>query len=67
MEDLGDGLSGVLSPSNHALITGAREQDGGKKRQRSYGKKKTGFEHICAPCFLRQKESYQASSEDVQA
>lgn len=37
-----------------------------KKAERSY-EKKSGFEHVCAPCFLRQKETYLASSEDVQA
>lgn len=43
MEDLGDGLSGVLSPSNHALTTGARERDGGKKEAEKLWKEKNWF------------------------
>lgn len=57
MEDLGDGLSGVLSPSNHALITGAREQDGGKKRQRSYGKKNLVLNTFVLPVFWGRKKA----------
>lgn len=56
-----------LAPQIMLLSQEQENRMGGKKGREAMEKKKTGFEHICAPCFLRQKESYQASSEDVQA
>lgn len=55
-----------LAPQIMLLSQEQENRMGGKKAEKLW-KKKSGFEHICAPCFLRQKESYQASSEDVQA
>lgn len=55
-EDFGDGLSWVLSSSNHDLVTGAREQDGEKKRQRSYGKKNLVLNTFVLPVFWGRKK-----------